>query len=380
VHAGLAAALVLLFVLVLEIRSWLDVAALVLPLTVLTGLHTFTGLLQEAYPVNHFLQVSVACLTVLALARTRPSRVTSALTVIVLVYSLALIEAGILVWVVAAASYGAGLPGLRRGPILALTLIVALYIGARSWLDIGTPGIGAHGTGFVDAAYSADEIAARFGDAPVFFMTYNVASAALSVLFSEPRHGTYGLLQPPARWPPALGINIVSSAMITLAIVGYAWAAWRRRKAPVGDDRLVLVALVAVGANAFLCATYIKDEMLGTAGIFYALASYAAVRALLAAVPRTPRAPAALTVAVVLAVTASLWSFRAMGVHYQLRYAAFITRNDWVRVLPPHDRDEWPQDPRAVAVTHALKNAAINQPTTSSRFLPVWGDRYWKPQ
>jgi len=72
-----------------------------------------------------------------------------------------------------------------------------------------------------------------------------------------------------------------------------------------------------------------------------------------------------------------LWTFRAVGAQYQLRYQAFTTRNDWVEVLRPDKHDDWPQDPNELALTRRLRAEAINRRTTSPSFMPRWADRYW---
>jgi hypothetical protein len=65
------------------------------------------------------------------------------------------------------------------------------------------------------------------------------------------------------------------------------------------------------------------------------------------------------------------------GVHYQLRYDAFKTRNDWTEVLREDKRDDWPHDTRELAVTRRLRSEAIERRTTSPSFLPRRGDAYW---
>jgi hypothetical protein len=64
-------------------------------------------------------------------------------------------------------------------------------------------------------------------------------------------------------------------------------------------------------------------------------------------------------------------------VHYQLRYAAFKTRNDWVEVLREDKQDGWPHDPGELALTRRLRGEALERRTTSPSFMPRWGDRYW---
>ena len=63
--------------------------------------------------------------------------------------------------------------------------------------------------------------------------------------------------------------------------------------------------------------------------------------------------------------------------HYQLRYDAFKTRNDWVEVLRPDKRDDWPRDPEELAITQRIRTEAINRRVASPSFMPRWADRYW---
>ena len=72
-HALLIAAVLLLFTRALRVRTWTDVAAAVFALTVFTGLHTFRGLVREAFPINLYLESVLGCLIVLNLAQSRPN-------------------------------------------------------------------------------------------------------------------------------------------------------------------------------------------------------------------------------------------------------------------------------------------------------------------
>jgi len=76
-------------------------------------------------------------------------------------------------------------------------------------------------------------------------------------------------------------------------------------------------------------------------------------------------------------VTAGLWTFRDLGVHYQLRYDAFKLRNDWAEVLRPDRREDWPADVQVLALTKRLRDEAIAIRTASPSFMPRWGDRWW---
>jgi hypothetical protein len=128
--------------------------------------------------------------------------------------------------------------------------------------------------------------------------------------------------------------------------------------------------------NAAFNAVYIKDEIMSPAGLFYAIATFVAVRALIDSFPTQALAATSLA-ACVLATVAALWTFRAVGVHYQLRYDAFTTRNDWVEVLRPDKHAAWPEDPVELALTARIRAEAIARRTTSPSFMPRWTDRYW---
>ena len=72
-HALLIVAALLLFVRALRVSTVTDLAAAACALVVLVGLHTFRGVVQEAFPINHFLEMVVLCLIALNLTQARPS-------------------------------------------------------------------------------------------------------------------------------------------------------------------------------------------------------------------------------------------------------------------------------------------------------------------
>jgi hypothetical protein len=127
-----------------------------------------------------------------------------------------------------------------------------------------------------------------------------------------------------------------------------------------------------------MCASYIKDEIVSVAGVFYALAAFGAARSLFAWTSQAERRwPAVVAVTLLLAVMAPLWAFRAAGTHFQLRLSAFDLRNEWTEVLRTSQRGAWPQDQRQLRVTTRLKEEALGHRTVSPYFLPRWGEPYW---
>ena len=378
-HVALLILLVLLFTIVVRVCRWIDLVAFTFALLVLIGVHTFIAMLLEAFPVNHFAEVGVCALCVLVLAQQPPRWYVPLVVCVLLALALSVIESGAMVWVTIVCCAAAGMRGMTRSTVAATTVVFAGYLLLRYALGISSPGIGGHGSGFGDHFYSPEEVAQRFGAHPLGFMLYNVAGGVASLLFAEPRQGVYSVL---AAWRareihPVVVINVISSLATTVLLIWYAAARLPRARSTWSDaDRMFVAASTAILVNGAFNAVYVKDEIMSPGGLFYAIAAFVAVRALVETLPRLVPAAAAL-IAVLLSTTAALWAFRAVGVHYQLRYDAFKTRNDWVEVLPPDKRDDWPKDPDELALTQRLRSEAIGRRTTSPSFMPRWADRYW---
>ena len=367
VHVALLLVLIVLFVCAVRVRAWTDLAAFTFAFPVLIGIHTFAAMLFEAFPVNHYAEVGVCALGVFVLALHPPRWFSPIVACALLAFALSVVESGAMVWIVLVACAAAGLRGVSRSTLIAATVLLAGYFLLRYALGITSPGIGSQGSGFGTAFHSADDLKATFAAHPLAFMAYNVASGLLSILFSEPRTGVYGT----AIWwktgtiHPVLIINMLSSAVTTAIMMWYAGRRARvRRDAWSEADRMFVVCWLVILVNAALTVVYIKDEIISVGGLFYAIAAFIAVRELLSTVPSRRIVPAA-AIAVVLMATAALWTFRDVGVHYQLRYDAFKLRNDWAEV---HETEP---------LTRRLRDEAITRRTASPTFMPRWGDRYW---
>jgi hypothetical protein len=378
-HVVLLLMLIALFVAAVRVRNASDLVAFTVAFPVLIGIHTFLSMLLEAFPVNHFAEVGVCAMGVFVLAQHQPRWFVPVVACVLLALSLSVIESGAMVWVTVICCAAAGLPGVNRTTVVTTTVVFAGYLLLRHLLGISSPGIGGHGSGFGDRFYSPEELAQRFGAQPVGFMVYNVIGGLASLLFAEPRQGVYALL---AAWRegeihPVVLINVISSSATTALLIWYAAARLpRRRPAWSQADRTFVAACTAFIVNAAFNAVYIKDEIMSPAGLFYAIATFVAVRALIDSLPTRTAAATSLATCFLVAV-AALWTFRAIGDHYQLRYHAFITRNDWVDVLRPDKHDDWPEDPTELAITKRIRAEAIGRRTTSPSFMPRWADRYW---
>jgi len=382
-HALLACAALWLFVRVLRVRTWDDFAAAIFALTVFTGLHTFRGLVREAYPVSHFLQVAVLCLLALNLARSRGGWLVDVAAAITFVVASLTIESGLLVWVVIVAAWACGMRGVSRRGMLAVTALLGVYLWARFWmLAVGSPGFDQRSSGFLLRMLEPDEIQQRFGAMPAVFYAYNVATSFLSVLFSEPDGGVFEAVR---AWlagdvPPRVYLAVASSSLSTALIVWAVAARVRGGMRSMRDEstQLLAVSAAVVLANAAISYVYTKHEILSVAGCFYAVAAFVAARHALERLREGVPAAVRVVIVVVLASTATLWAFRSIGVHHMLRVEAFRVRNDWAGVPAEMWRDEGSaQKRRQAALIRQLRQDAIDAPGSNPYLVPRWVDRWW---
>jgi hypothetical protein len=210
------------------------------------------------------------------------------------------------------------------------------------------------------------QIRERFGAGLSRFSIYNVLASAATVLFSEPRGGVFVFLR---AWsmddvPPRMWINVLSSTVTTLLMAGMLL---RER------HRAALVFLAVLLASAVASFAYAKDEIMSVAGVFYAIATFWAVRSVLM---RPLRAPAAVTVAIVLLAASTGWAIRTVGVNHVLRAQAFAVHNDWA-VVPDamQRRGTWPDDSATRNLVLGLRNQSLGKAIVNPWFMARWADR-----
>jgi dolichyl-phosphate beta-glucosyltransferase len=378
-HVLLFAACLFLSVRLLRVRTVVDLCAAAFALVVLTGLHTFRGTVNEAYPINHFLEMVVCCLIALNLARSRGGLLVDVAAVVVFAIAALTLESGLLVWVVGAAAWIAGARGITLRGLGGMTAALAAYIYVRFfYLPTGVPTLIERSSGYLFTVLEPSDLLQRFGDNPIPFYAYNVATSALSVLFSEPQAG---LFLATAAWldgdmPPRLVLGLISSVITTVII---AWAAVRmlRDRGSREHAPLMVVFGAVLAANAVLSFAYTKNEIMSVAGVFYALAAYAGMRLLLARAAGIGRFTAA-ALAVVVLVAGTAWTVRSVGLHHVLRTQAFKHRNDWA-LLPGlwHRNGRWPDDPRQQRLLQQLRRQALDRRPPNPESEPAWAYDVW---
>jgi len=334
IHVAQAAVLIVLCVRLMRPATAVDAALVPLSLAVLVGAHTFVPLLREAHPINSYLTIAIACVAAANLAfQTRSRWYTDALAVVLFVGSVLTVESGILVWVVCAASYILGARGVSRSAITRMTICLIAYFGIRMLvLDVGTPSLAERASGFGFRQLEPAELVARFEGHAWMFYLYNVVSSLATVLFAEPKGGVWRFVFEVSTGTvhPWTMVSVVSSTTATGLV---AWFVWTRRDRVRtwsfdGNERLVGVFLAVLAANAVISFPYTKNVIMSPAGVFFALAVYAAARQWF----ESAAATRLVATVVLFAVLTCGWAYRAAGTHYNLRRTAAEQRAVWVTV------------------------------------------------
>ncbi|MGH9204224.1 MAG: hypothetical protein ACRD2A_23600, partial [Vicinamibacterales bacterium] len=277
-HVVLLVTALLLFAAAARVQTIRDVSSLAFALTVLVGLHTFRGTVQEAFPVNHYLNVLVVCLLTLNLARSKGALWVDVLAIVGFTYAILLLETGVLVWVIAATAWMLGWRGISSRAVLTMTALLIGYFYLRfGYFDIGAPTMTERSTGYLLDVLEPAELEEKFGRRPLWLYTYNVVTSAMSVVSSEPRSGSFVAVRSwleGALLPRTL-LAIVTSLATTIVIVTAAVVRARSHRQLDDTARFLILFLAVLAGNAALSFAYSKDEILIPAGAFYALAVYA---------------------------------------------------------------------------------------------------------
>ena len=372
-HAVGAAIVVLLFGALARPRSWPEVAALAFALTVLTGLHTFAGMMREAYPVNHFLLIAIAVLATLRLSRSTGGILIDIASVSVLALAALTLESGLLVFVAAAAAYIGGERGISRRALMLMVIVLVAYAVVRvEVLGISGASLGDRATGWGTRMLSAADQQSEFADRRWLLYGYTIVSSASTVLLSQPVDGQWTAVAAYAddRWMPVHGIEIATSVAAT-ALVGWFF----RRRTASGRRRclepLPLAMIAVLAGSALMSYAYAKSEIMSAAGVLYAVVVYAAAADALTVCGARERQYGSLMFALA-AVLALGWGVRAVALQYKLQRSAYEARQEWVRRLPPYENPHHP-----LRLMPALRQEALLRNRTNYYMLSSRAERYF---
>jgi hypothetical protein len=363
---------------VLQVRTWQAWSVALLVLTVMIGMHPFHDAVRET-AVNHHLIMPCFVLAAVSIAVSTHRRWSDWLAVFILLCALLLMEAGVLVWVAIAVGWITGLRGITWRGLAACTALLATYLVLRFFVfDFGAPPFGSRSTGFGFHVMNPDEIRARFGAFPVLLFAYNVMAAGLTVLASEPRGGGFLFIAQIVEGEVRTGslINVVSSTLTTVVMVWFAaqrWRAWRRLEFTRGDH-IFLIGMAVWATNAAICFSYLKDVIMTTGAMLYALAVFPAFMLLFDHLRRPAISIARAGIVSVLVATVSVgWTIRAALFFADVRLAAYASQNSWVTV------DTWiaEQEPKPLsetqrAIVQQWRREMLAMPVPRAYLSPSW--------
>ena len=360
VHAVQVAVLAWLFVRLLQPRT--AVAAMVIPLgfAVMFGVHPFMGTVLEAFPINSFLTIVIACAAAANLSFASPRRSVDTAAVLLLAASILTIESGALVWVIFLTGYALGLRGVSgRGLALASATAAAYVVARFGVIGTGLPTLLMRESGFGFRRRDGAELQAMFGDSPLPFYVYNIVSSLIGTLVGEPRNGRFeliaGIVQGPVSIPLALGAAV--STLSTACVIAFmwsrrhAWTSWRLER----EDCLAAMFWVVWLANSAICFAYTKDVIMSPAGFFYA----AAVTVSAAWLAERASRGATIRIAGLLFLLSVGWAIRSVGLHAMLVDNALDVRTQWVYVDNWIARTRFPNPPRVEALKQKLQDEAV---------------------
>jgi hypothetical protein len=383
INIAMVLVLLILIVRLMRVTTALDFAAAAIALYVVVGLNTFYDLVVEGYPLFNHLVPVLATLIVVNLAYSRGGLLVDATAILCFVIAVLNAETGFLIPVVLVSAYMIGWRGVSRGA-LAVIVVLTLFCLALHLAEFGSgTSLITNPSGFGFGRPEPEELQAIFAGRMYLYYIHNVVAALLSVLFAEPQGGTWHGVA----WMVGAEsisrnhfVEIASSTFLTCLILAYAVRRWRAWLAFELDhsDRLVLLALVVLVANAAISFAYLKNIILATAGLFWALAGYAAIRDVLnrATSPNTKTWRAALALSAVMLLSTA-FVLRTMSTHYLMWKQARHNQHAWVVAYASLDR-YLPTTAEGRALVKELRTQALLMPVPSPVLIAKWIRRYEK--
>jgi hypothetical protein len=352
-------------------------AALVFPLAlaVLVGHHAFAWTIREAFPVNAYLTNVIFCALVVNLALGTHRWWKDLATAAIVIAAVMSLESGLLVGGIVVVGYVLGMRGISRAGVgVVLALIAAYFVLRFGLLDTGMPSLLERESSFGFTRYSGEELRRMFEGRVHVFYAYNVVTSLVGTLFAEPRDGMWRLTRSILDGSPDLRllVGVISSSIATMLIGRYIWirrGAWRRWELERGD-RIVMMFVLVLLANAGISLAYTKDVIMSPAGYFYAAAFSVACRHYLdgrlfeGSGIRVRRFAPAIATAVMLVLSVT-WTIRAVGLHAALTQTAYKVRQQWAYFDVYIERNYQPVPPEVQALkTHLQNDAVIVHPGT----------------
>jgi hypothetical protein len=361
---------------ILRVRTALSWGVALLTLVVMIGMHPFHQSVRET-AVNHHLILACFLFCAVAIAVSANRWWSDPLAVLIMLCALLLMEAGVLVWVAIAVGWLTGLRGITWRGVAASTALVATYLVVYLFL-LDAPSTGSRGGGFGFQMLGPSEVRDRFGANPLPLYVYNIMASVMTVLASEPRGGVFSFINQILNGPLVIGsvLNVVTSLLTTAVMIWFVvqrWRSWLALEFTHGD-RVFLVGVAVLAANGVVSFPYLKEVVMTTGALAYALA---VCPAFMLFVERLQRPAVALARAglacTILAIVSVGWTARAALFFVDVQVAAYASQKSWVTVdtwiaqqqRSPLSEAEW-------AVVRQWRKEMLAKPVPRAYLLPSW--------
>ena len=361
--AGVLWCLVVLF----RVGTRYQALAACLALSCFIGLHT-SRILFGFFPLSHH---SLALLGLLATAvlgmRAHRSWYPASFFAMCLVLPF-VIETGLLLSPVLVSLWWAGAPGVQRrdvawglGGVLLHVIVRTTFSSAGAdvpWIYYGS------GLGF--GQIEPDGFSDAFGHAPYLFWVYNVMASLMTVLFSEPRGGTFGFIHSliEGNTPPWLWIQVATSLVTTSVGI----VVLMRQRLAGHHRQLLVLGCILILSSSLLGFLYARDRVGLVTGAGYAVLVF--LMASLLVETGTYRRAGSVALVVVLLVG---WSWRSAESMFIVRDRAFESYSAWLRHDLLHPANTL--DPTLFAT---LRVASIASPPPDPHCAPRWTRHYFE--
>ena len=361
--AGVLWCLVVLF----RVRTGYQALAACLALSCFVGLHT-SRILFGFFPLSHH---SLALLGLLATAvlgmRAHRTWYPACFFAVCLVLPF-VIEIGLLLSPMLVSLWWAGAPGVQRRDVAWGFGGVALYVVVRTTFSSAGADVPwmYYGSGLGFGQIEPDGFSDAFGQAPYLFWVYNVMASLMTVLFSEPRGGTFEFIHTliEGNTPPWLWIHLSMSLVTTSVGI----VVLMRQRLDGHRRQLLVLGCILILSSSLLGFLYARDRVGLVTGAGYAVLVFL-MASLLVESGTYRRAGSVALVAVLLAG----WTWRSAESMLMVRDRAFESYSAWVRHDPLHPANTL--DPTLFSALHV---ASIASPPPDPHCTPRWTRRYFQ--
>ena len=362
--------LVVLFIVHLRPRTFIDAAAATCAVAVLVGSPGFRDNLE--LPLSYTTVGMPLVLIVWILLNRQPRVWHAPLIVALTLIAIGFKEQGLVIVPMAVAAWWMRAPGATRGVTATLAAIAIAYLLFRLlyWRADFPVFEQAIGLGFREM--EVPEATARFGAFPYFVYAYNAGATIASLLFAEPARGVFRIIE---AWSQGRAqawqlLHVGSSIGLTGVIAWWGLHSMRTSGGRSPESRVFVTLVVVLLACGALSFNYSRERLAGMAIVFYALAASYALRAAAARMlEASPRRFAAAAVGMLIIATA--WQTRALATIEYARATALRNHREWLVMLPER-RAEFAERPAYLGIMDSMIEQGTDPAAPRPTRYPAW--------